>query len=214
MAAPCLPHRKIARLRSISSWPFDRRNFLVASGIEEFDQAMGHTVLMHKLRHLHIEAAVACDLHDLAFAPPLDGLQALRCLAAAKGRLSNLVQLGAVIDGLVEVGAEIQARYLAWQIQASVSHQNLVVEIDVVVANHQVSTAQLVDEGIDILLSKYPVIASSRALRHPDRHSHVTLLVPTAYIPGGALCFEVKVDEILRHEDAIAASSPGRHSFL
>ena len=77
---------------------------------------MGHAVLVDELRYFHIEATVARDLHDLPLTPPLDSLQALRCLTAAERRSSDLVQLGAVIDRLVEVSAEIETCYLTWKV--------------------------------------------------------------------------------------------------
>ena len=75
-----------------------------------------------------------------------------------------------------------------------------------VVANHEVGTPELIDQRLDVALSKDSLFAGSCAVGHAYRHAHVTFLVPAADVPGGALRFEVKVDEILQHEDAIRAS--------
>ncbi len=106
MRGPCRARLKLARLWSISGRPYDGRYFLVACGVEEFYQAMSHAIFMHELRHFHIETAIARDLHDLAFTPPLNGLQSLGGLSTAERGFSNLVQLGTVIDRLVQMIAE------------------------------------------------------------------------------------------------------------
>ena len=64
--------------------PIHSRNLLMTPCIDEFDPPVMHPILMHQLRHLHIETTVARDLHNLALTPPLDRLETLRRLPMPK----------------------------------------------------------------------------------------------------------------------------------
>ncbi len=162
--------------------PGDGGDALVAATIEVTDTTMRGPELVDKLCHLHIEGAVARDLHHFAFAPPLDGLDAFSSLSLAKRRRRDVFQLGAVIGRFLQGHAEIEAPHLTGEVEAGVAHQDLVIEIDMIVANDKIGSPELIDEGIHGILSKDAVFPQSRAVGHADGHAHVTLLVPAAHI--------------------------------
>jgi hypothetical protein len=45
----------------------------------------------------------------------------------------------------------------------------------------------------------WSVFAEARAVGHADAHAHVALFVPAADVVGGALGFEIKIDDVARH---------------
>jgi len=86
--------------------------------------------------------------------------------------------------------------------------QHLVIETQIVEADHEVRAQQFVDEFIHFLFRINPVLPARRAVSHPHAHPHVTDFAPAPDFIGGLLCFEIEVNDVfhfrlrVRHADS------------
>src|SRR3984957_5759560 len=82
------------------------------------------------------------------------------------------------------------------QVEDRVTHQDFIVEVHEVKADHQVGAQQLLDQIVDAVLRKDLVLIQVGAESDSERHSHVPLPVPSPDVISSALSFEIKVNNV------------------
>ena len=93
---------------------------------------------------------------------------------------------------------EIESLQIMGKIENGVGHEHLVVEMQDVVADHEIGFAQTVYQVAGSPFGINLVGVLSRALGDPHRHPHLIFLVPTAHVVGRALGLQVKVNDVHR----------------
>jgi hypothetical protein len=97
---------------------------------------------------------------------------------------------------LFHLHEEIERSELVRKIENGVAHQYLVVEVDDVEAHNKIGAEQLVNQIVDPLLRIDPVFVVIGTVSNTERHSHVSLLVPTTYVVRRALRFQIKINNV------------------
>ena len=85
------------------------------------------------------------------------------------------------------------------EIVGGVAHEHFVVEVHDIEAHDEIGPQELLDEFLHAAFAVNAVFAEARAVGHAHAHAHVALAVPAAGVVGGALGFEIEVDDVGRH---------------
>ena len=109
---------------------------------------------------------------------------------------------------------DIEVMGLGFEVEDGVLEEDFVVEGDVVEADDEVGFDELVDEGIGLVFAVDMVMAGLGGVGDTDRHSHLIFVAPAADVIGGALSFEVEVDEVLHREKARGGGLDERENYL
>ena len=86
---------------------------------------------------------------------------------------------------------------MMWEVQNGVTHQDLIVEAPIIIADDQICMTQEFNKIPDTLLSKDLVTLCRCAVSDPDGDTHIGFLVPSSHIVGGALGFQIEIDDVL-----------------
>ena len=167
---------------------------------------------MDELRALHVEAAVFRDVQKFALAPPADRVEAVAGFSHAEARARDGVEAEAVAELGLDVHEHVQRAALVREVEHGVAHEHFVVEIDHVEPDDEVGAQELLHEVVHALLAEDLVFAETRAVGHAEAHAHVALFVPAADVVGGALGFEVKINDVARHARTLPGRARGRQA--
>jgi hypothetical protein len=150
-------------------------------------------------RHLHIEAAVFGDLKKPTFAPPTNGIESRSGFLNTQSGIRDRVEAEPMTETLFHIEHEISGVKFRAKIEDRVSHQNMVIEIENIESNHEISAAQSLNQVVHARFAENFVATCLRAVGDADRHSHIAFAVPAARVIRGALRFEIKVKYVAGH---------------
>ena len=102
-------------------------------------------------------------------------------------------------ESLFHIEHEISGVKFRAKIEDRVSHQDMVIEIENVESNHEISAAQALDQLVHARFAENFVATCLRAVGNADRHPHIAFPVPAARVIRGALRFEINVNYVARH---------------
>ena len=81
-----------------------------------------------------------------------------------------------------------------------VPFEHLVVEADVVEADDQIGTFELLDERGSLVLGVDAVLVQHRAEGTGHRDAHLVLVAPATDVIGRAACFQVEINDVSGHD--------------
>jgi hypothetical protein len=67
--------------------------------------------------------------------------------------------------------------------------------------DHHICADKLVDEVRGFALRKDAILTRLGTVSHRDGDPHFVFVSPTTHVVGGALSFEIKIDDVLGHAD-------------
>lgn len=176
--------------------PLDRDAALLLEAVGEVELFVAGAVLVDQAGDLYVEAAILGDLDDFAFAPPADGLQAVAGLADAESGLGDGIEGETMAEFGLEIDHEVEGADVRLEVEDGVGEEDFVIEIDDVEADDEIGAHELVDEGVDAVLGIDAVLAGGRAVGDADGHAHLLLAIPAAGVIGGALGFQIEIDDV------------------
>ena len=96
--------------------------------------------------------------------------------------------------GLLEIGHEVQIDRPGDKVQNGVALKYSVVEVEMVISNHQISPGQEPDQVLQLILRINPVFAGIRAEGASHRNSHLAEIRCSSDIIKTTLSFQIKVN--------------------
>ena len=156
-------------------------------------------VFVDELGALHVEATILRDFGQPAFAPPSNRIETVARFADAETRAGDGVEAKAVAEFFLDIHEQIERAALVRKVEDGVGHEHFVVEIDHVESDDEVGADELLDEFVGAFFGVDAVFAKACAVGDAEAHAHVALFVPAAHVVGGALGFEVEINDIWRH---------------
>src|SRR5215216_3834323 len=103
-----------------------------------------------------------------------------------------------MFEAVLEINQHVEGGHLA-HVESGVTMEHFEIEAKLVEADDQVSSQQLFNEIIDLVLAVNAVIAAGTAIGDPDAHAHSIDVVPAADFVGGTLSFEIEIDNVSCH---------------
>ncbi len=180
-------------------WPVDGDGLVAAEAVAVADVAVADAEFVNQLRNFDIEAAVLRDLHDFAFAPPADGVEAVGGFSGAEGGGGDVVEFDAVAEFFFDIEEEVETGHHAADVPHAVALKDAVIEFHMIESDDEVGPGHGGDELVDLFFSVDGVGGGGGAVEDADGHAHFVLVFPAAHIAGGALGFEIEVDEVPWH---------------
>jgi hypothetical protein len=187
-------------------------DFLFAAGaIGVFDVTVLDSVFVDEAGDFDVVGAVFGDFEErffvsggLVFLPPLDGLEAFGgfTFVGTERGLGDGIELDAVAEDIFDGHHDIEVMSLGFDVEDGVLEEDFVVEGDVVEADDEIGFDELLDEGVGLVFAVDMVLAGLGGVGDTDRHAHFILVAPATDVIGGALGFEIEVDEVLHREKA------------
>lgn len=174
-----------------------------AAPVLEFVGEMQHAVLgavfVDEARAFDVKAAVLSDLEEFAFAPPADGIEAVAGFTDAEGGGGDGIEADAVAEFLFDFDEQIEGARGVREVEDGVPGEDFVIEVDDIESDDEVGAQELIDESVDVFFGVDAIFAGGGGVGDAEGHSHVPFAVPAAGIVGGALGFEIEVDDVLGH---------------
>jgi hypothetical protein len=124
---------------------------LAAIAVMVFNVSVLHPEFVDAFGHFDIVAAVLSDLGYLALLPPFESIETIGGLPCAKSGGSDGIELNAVAEGFFEINEKVKAVKLVAEVKEAMTHEHFVVEADVVKSDHEVRSAELVDQRLGFL---------------------------------------------------------------
>ena len=151
---------------------------------------------MNEACHLHIEAAVFCDIENLAFAPPADRVEAVRCFPDSECGLGDVFEFEPVTGNALDFLQEVEGHEVLAQIEDRVGHEHIIVEAHMVEAHDEVRPLKAFDQLLGAVLAENLVAIVPGTVGHTEGHPHLVLFIPTPDIVRGSLGLKVEIDNI------------------
>ena len=180
--------------------PIERNALTLRESIVKKQFLMPTPVLVDEARHLHIEAAVFGDIEE-ADLPATNELHRVpqRFFVHPQSGIRDRVEAEPMTESLFHIEHEISRVKFRAKIEDRVSHQNMVIEIENVESNHEISAAQALDQLVHARFAENFVATCLRAVDDADRHPHIAFPIPPAGVIRSPLCFEINVNYVARH---------------
>jgi len=151
---------------------------------------------MHESRHFDVETAVLRDVEQPLFAPPLDRVHTIARFADSESRLCDIFEPRFNPSDFIDFNEHIERSELVRKIEDGVAHQYLIVEIDDVEADNKIGSEQLLNKLVRLVFAIDSIFTELGAVSDAYRHTHISLLIPAAYVVRCFLGFEVEIDNV------------------